>query len=81
MKTFVIWNPDKICEYRKYAPEHSSETYEGLLEYESKGDGSLSSNVVTDDIDNLMAAIYNETDIQLCYQEVPNENSDTCQPT
>lgn len=78
MKTYVIWNPDKICEYRKYVPEHTSETYEGLLEYEDKSDGSLSSVVTTDDIDNLMAGIYNETDIQLCYHEVTNENNHPC---
>lgn len=78
MKTYVIWNPDKICEYRKYEPEYTSDTYEGLVEYETKGDGSLSSVVTTDDIDNLMEGIYNETDIQLCYHEVTDENSNPC---
>lgn len=70
MKTYVIWNPDKICMYRKYSPEYSSETYEGLLEFEEKTEGSLSSEVTTDDIDALIEAVYNETDVSLMYHEI-----------
>ena len=69
MKTYVIWNPDKLEQYQSVSSKYSAVTYEGLLEHEEHN-GTLSSEVTTEDIDALIEAVYNETDVTLMYHEV-----------
>lgn len=62
-RKYVIWNESKV---RGYTPL-DSETVVGLVDAEERMDASISSMVVTKDIKDLIAAIYCETDVELCY--------------
>lgn len=67
MKTYIVWNPSKVSSYGNPECELEVNTYEGLKSAEAFSNGSISSEVHTDDIDNFIDAVYNETDTQLCY--------------
>jgi hypothetical protein len=69
LKTYVIWSQSKVESYAKGLDADCS-TYAGLLAVEAVDDCSISSNVVTPDIKELMSAIYNESDIDMCYEEI-----------
>jgi len=70
LKTFIIWNSDKVANYQKHLDVDCS-TYAGLLAIEALDGFSISSEVVTGDISALLAAVYNESDIDMCYEEIP----------
>ena len=76
LKTYAIWSADKVAQYA-YSIDQELDadftTYAGLLTAEALEDCGISSDVVTADIEGLLAAIYNETDRELCYEEVPQE--------
>lgn len=67
VKTYVIWNPEKISPYT-HLP--LTTTYGGLRECERKSGYSWSSVVCTTDIEGLINAIHNESDVCLCYKEI-----------
>lgn len=76
LKTYVIWSSDKVAQYaysidRELAADF--ETYAGLLVAEELENCSISSSVVTGDIAELINAFYNETDRELCYEELPQK--------
>lgn len=76
LKTYVIWSSDKVAQYaysidRELAADF--ETYAGLLVAEELENCSISSSVVTGDIKELINAFYNETDRELCYEEIPQQ--------
>ena len=70
MKKYRIWNSHKLSFY--YEGAHKCNTREAIEEFEKKG-SSLSSIIEAKDgnhIEAILDAIYNETDIELCFYEV-----------
>lgn len=72
LKTYVVWSQSKV-EWAAKGIDADCSTYAGLLAVEAIDDCSISSNVVTSDISELLSAIYNETDIDLHYEEIPQQ--------
>lgn len=71
----VIWNTYIVDTYKDGAAGDSS-TYEGLREAERHAGGSMSSELLIhpdSSIPDTLEAIYNETNIQLCYKEITDE--------
>lgn len=62
-KRYVIWNPSKLYQ----GTSLNRDTLLGLVDAELRTEASLSSVVSTRDIKGLIDAVYNETDIMLCY--------------
>lgn len=60
MRRFIVWNEDKA----------RASTYTELLVQEREQNGSISSIIETDDIEAVLVAIYNETDIDLSCREI-----------
>lgn len=63
----AIWNDHKLASY--YQGDKPCDTYEALIEYEESTGSSLSSNIEVNDelhLKQILEAIYNETDCELC---------------
>lgn len=69
MKDFVIWNPELHWSHT----DSPLETYEQLLVAEKETGNSMSSIVTTNDIEQIITAIENETNITLKYHKLPED--------
>ncbi|MDG1751929.1 MAG: hypothetical protein P8I03_09755 [Thalassotalea sp.] len=65
-KRYIVWNPWKVAVH-----DGSADTYEELLETEKQQDCSWSSEVYTSNIEGVIQAIQNETDVDMKYQYCP----------
>lgn len=66
VKSYVIWNPDHVNSCASIMPENAdTTTYAGLLAVEEANDASISSQIETADINSIIDAIHNETNILL----------------
>lgn len=63
---YVIWNRFKVECYR----EDGLSDYDSMIDLEKSTGYTYSSVVHTDNIDQLIEAIYNETDIDLSFKEI-----------
>lgn len=63
MARYIIWNKDKVA----WHTELDASTYAGLIDAEKKENAGISSEIQTHDINEFIQAVYNETDIELCY--------------
>lgn len=71
MRRYIVWNPEKIGMWMSnYVNVYPLDTYKGLIEVEKHDNCSWSSEVKTDDIKGLLQAVYNETDVDLCFIEI-----------
>lgn len=64
----VIWNPSKVSMCSNVSRKPNQSAYEHLQEVEKSG--TLSSEITVDSqshLDNILEAIYNETDVQLSF--------------
>ncbi len=68
IKKYVIWHPEKVCSLSGTYPK----SYEELKAIEEKTSYSYSSVVKTDDIEELINGVHNETDICLEYYQLPS---------
>lgn len=71
MKTYIVWNPQKVYDSCNGLGSLLAESYECLLLAESLTSSKISSEVKTDDIDQVIDACLNEADVKLCYIEKP----------
>ncbi|QDP56422.1 MAG: hypothetical protein Tp152SUR00d2C52646391_18 [Prokaryotic dsDNA virus sp.] len=62
-KRYVIWNPFKVSEHTSLNPN----TLLGLIDAEARTNSSISSVVSTKNITEFINAVYNETDVTLCF--------------
>lgn len=69
MKSFVVWNPHLVNLFGNKDAQYDPETYEGLLIAESNG-CSVSTHIVTHDIQSIVEVAVNECDVDLKYAEV-----------
>ena len=70
MKKYVIWSEYKLALYGK-PTDYPLDSYDGLVD--AQGDRSISSIIEArdqDHIEDIIEAIYNETDVQLCWHEL-----------
>lgn len=71
MKNVIIWNAEKINSLTGV----NVSSYEDLVKLEDETGYSYSSTVVCADHNELITAVYNETDIDLCCAIIPNEDA------
>ncbi len=69
-KTFVVWNPSKVSAHGGAGLLLDPDTLAGLNEAERNTDSSISSYVITDDIESIIRLAENECDVTLKYAEV-----------
>ncbi|MCY9870427.1 hypothetical protein [Vibrio barjaei] len=78
-KEYVVWSPDKVedqinAKLPASAQSANTQTYAGVLMVEEAIGGAVSSNVVTSNIEMLIQACYNETNIELSYHELNKDD-------
>ena len=61
MKTYIVWSEYKAG---------GACTYTELRAYEKSANGSVSSIIETHDIDSILEAVYNETDVDLLFKQI-----------
>jgi hypothetical protein len=69
MKSFVVWNPHIVNSFGVKNVEYDPDTYDGLLIAESDG-CSVSTHIITHDIESVVQLAANECNIELKYAEV-----------
>lgn len=69
MKSFIVWNPHIVSSFGNKDAKYDPETYEGLLIAESNG-CSVSTQIITHDIQSIVQVAVNECNVELKYAEV-----------
>lgn len=69
MKSFIVWNPHIVSSFGVKNVEYDPNTYDGLLIAESNG-CSVSTHIITHDIESVVQLAANECNIELKYAEV-----------
>lgn len=62
-RLYVVWNPYKVSQHTPL----DEKSVLGLVDAEDRVDACISSLVRSNDIKATLEAVYNETDVQLCY--------------
>lgn len=62
-RLYVVWNPGNVCQHTSL----DEKSVIGLVDAEDRIDACISSLVRSNDIEATLEAVYNETNVQLCY--------------
>lgn len=62
-RLYVVWNPANVCQHTPLGEK----SVLGLVDAEDRIDACISSLVRSNDIKATLEAVYNETNVQLCY--------------
>jgi hypothetical protein len=62
-RAYVVWNEEKVGQHTPL----KADSLIGLVDAESRTNSSISSHIVTKDIEEVIEGVYNEADVRLCY--------------